>query len=35
MEAAKRAGFKPMIEDAKMKAAKGLTDEAEIKRVLS
>lgn len=35
MEAAKRAGFKPMIEDAKMKAAKGMTDEAEIKRVLS
>ncbi len=35
MEAAKRAGFKPMIEDAKMKAAKGMTDEAEIRRVLS
>ncbi len=35
MEAAKRAGFKPMIEDAKMKAARGMTDEAEIKRVLS
>ncbi|MFI4917272.1 MAG: GspE/PulE family protein [Phycisphaerales bacterium JB060] len=35
MEAAKRAGFKPMIEDAKMKAAKGMTDEAEIKRVLA
>lgn len=35
MEAAKRAGFKPMIEDAKMKASKGMTDEAEIKRVLS
>jgi general secretion pathway protein E len=35
MEAAKRAGFKPMIEDAKMKAARGMTDEAEIKRVLA
>ncbi len=35
MEAAKRAGFKPMIEDAKMKAAKGMTDEAEIRRVLA
>ncbi|MGD1917191.1 MAG: GspE/PulE family protein [Phycisphaerales bacterium] len=35
MEAAKRAGFKPMIEDAKMKAAKGMTDAAEIRRVLA
>ena len=35
MEAAKRAGFKPMIEDAKKKAAKGLTDEDEIRRVLA
>ena len=35
MAAAKRAGFKPMIEDAKMKAAKGMTDEAEIRRVLA
>ncbi|MEO1007902.1 MAG: GspE/PulE family protein [Planctomycetota bacterium] len=35
MEAAKRAGFKPMIEDARVKAQKRLTDEDEIRRVLA
>jgi general secretion pathway protein E len=34
MEAAKRAGFAPMIEDARRKVREGLTDERELKRVL-
>jgi len=33
-DAARRGGFKPMIEDAKIKAEAGLTKEEEIKRVL-
>ncbi|MFG0284501.1 MAG: GspE/PulE family protein [Phycisphaerales bacterium JB039] len=34
LEAAKRAGFAPMIEDARAKIVQGLTDERELKRVL-
>src|SRR5690606_10150829 len=34
MEAAKRAGFAPMIEDARRKVREGLTDERELRRVL-
>jgi len=35
LEAAKRDGFQPMIEDARGKVQRGLTDEAEVRRVLA
>src|SRR5690606_28460492 len=34
LDAAKRHGFAPMIEDARRKMAQGLTDEREVRRVL-